>query len=156
MFRFPKFLIFFLAVVVSFVLYEQSLKQNWEYQALRKIDADCRAFGYNNSNCNYYFRERNFNKYGVSNETLVAKKNRKLLFYNVFVVCLIVQLFVIFAAVRMEGVFSVISMLPLFFYVSMTREGWLVPFYLLFIPGFAYLFSRLKKLIYNKIPGWFT
>ena len=156
MFRFPKFLIFFLAVVVSFVLYRQSLELNREFQALQKIQGNCRLYEYTESNCHYYPREKIFNNYGASNENLVAINNRKLLFYNVFMVCLIVQLFVVFAAVRMDALFSAISMLPLFFYVSTTREGWLVPFYLVLIPGFALLFSRLKKLVYNKIPRWFT
>ena len=156
MFRFPKFLIFFIAVVVSFVFYQQSLKLNPEYQTLRKIEAACRAFGCTDLTGVYSFREQIFNNIVVPTDELRAKSNLKLLIYNVLILCLIVQLFTVFAVSESEVFISMTSLLPVFLYVSYTKEGWLVPFYFLVIPLFAYLFSRLKKLVFNKIPNWFT
>ena len=154
MFRFPKFLVFFLGVVVSFVLYEQFLKLDVQYTAHQNFVDNCRFYQGDQARCAYYRQLRENGIVGA--EKTYSRDPLRLLFYNVFMLSLIVGLFTVFAAPEKELFLSVISMMPLFFYVSSGSEGWLVPAYVIFIPLFAYLFSELKRFLLSSISGWLT
>lgn len=157
MIRFQNCLVLMLGILVSFLLFSQTLKSNSDYQTLKKTRRDCEDYkilnvpGFTERSCGFYRRELIQLRHGVSEEDLKLRKNREIIYYTLPAVCLILPLFVVFAANQYETFLSFFAIMPLNLWLSGGDEAWLIPLFVIFIPLSALVCRRLRDEFYYRL-----
>lgn len=141
-----------LGILVSFFLFAQGQKYNFETTEYGELVRECQALRFNYDNCVEARGAEIRREFGAPYWELESRKMQQMVFLIIPCVVLIVALFVGFAVSRNEKYLTLIALTPLFLsflrFYPYAPEKWMIPLYLFFAAVIAYLISHVKRCLF--------